>query len=112
MKVYIAGPISGRPRDNREAFDGAEAYLEYRGHTPLSPFTIEAYSHSGVCPPGPRENSGHTAPCHLRTDIVGMLMCDAIYMLKGWESSAGARLELAVAAQCGLQVYVQDGGQL
>lgn len=43
----------------------------------------------------------------LQGDIVMLLRCDAIYMLKGFESSLGATEELRVATGTGLEVFYQ-----
>ena len=34
--------------------------------------------------------------------------CDLIYMLKGWELSKGAKLELDVASSCGIEVLFEN----
>lgn len=41
---------------------------------------------------------------HMRVDIRALVDCDSIYMLKGWELSKGAKLELDVASSCGIPV--------
>ena len=40
-------------------------------------------------------------------DCAAIPFLDAIYLLKGWEKSKGARRELAVALQHNLQVIVE-----
>ena len=40
-------------------------------------------------------------------DIGLLLTCDYIYMLRGWELSKGAKLELDVASSCGIQVLFE-----
>ena len=44
---------------------------------------------------------------HMRADIALLLGCDYIYMLKGWELSKGAKLELDVASSCGIKVLFE-----
>jgi hypothetical protein len=36
-----------------------------------------------------------------------LLHCDAIYMLNNWRTSRGARVELAVAVELGLEILIQ-----
>ena len=43
----------------------------------------------------------------LRADIALLLACDYIYMLKDWELSKGAKLELDVASSCGIKVLFE-----
>lgn len=103
-KLYVAGPMSGIPQDNIPAFEEAGNWLEDKGFDALLPHTIDPHQHAGPCPKGPKGESQHTAPCHLRTDIQEMLSCDGIVLLRGWEASQGARLEMSVASACGLDV--------
>ena len=49
---------------------------------------------------------------HMRTDIRNLLDCDYIYMLGGWETSKGAKLELDVASSCGLKVIYENPNTL
>ena len=42
--------------------------------------------------------------------MAALVQCDAIYLLKGWESSKGTRLELEVALALGLDV-IQEGAE-
>lgn len=114
LRVYIAGPIAGKPNANRAAFSRAVKYVERRGHMALNPHTVKVVPHLDPCPEGPPggEGSEHTAPCYMRHDIIAMLNCDAIYLLRGWEYSIGARTEFEVARSCGLKIFYQDKGTL
>lgn len=113
MKVYIAGPIAGYPHANRHAFAAAFWHLKALGHDPLNPHDIPPHAHEGECPAGPvaGESDAHTAPCYMRSDIIGMLGCDAVYFLRGWERSSGAFAELSAARAAGLALWFegQDG---
>jgi len=41
------------------------------------------------------------------TDVYQLLKCDEIYMIRNWQNSKGARIELAVACLKGLKVTFQ-----
>ena len=41
-------------------------------------------------------------------DFAALPLCDAIYLLDGWETSKGAKLEFDVASTCGLKIYYQS----
>lgn len=103
MKVYISGPITGVPREvYRANFANAADTLLEMGFTPVNPtLQLPDYEECG-CPQDPTNK--HEWSCYMRQDIVMMLDSDIILMLPGWEKSHGARLELAVAAACGLRV--------
>ena len=42
-------------------------------------------------------------------DLAAVRSCDAIYLLRGWENSRGAKKELAEAIARRLQVMLEDG---
>jgi len=104
--VYLSGPIAGYPEGNEKAFRAVATYLEAQGYEAIVPHDLLPAVHEGECPKGYRsEGARHAAACHLRSDLVEMLRhADEIWMLPGWESSVGARLEMQVAAACGLPV--------
>lgn len=86
VRIYIAGPMTGYENFNREAFHRAEDALKREGHTVLNPAVLP---------------DGLTQP-HYMDICMAMLRCvDAVYMLKGWQQSAGARAELALAEKLG-----------
>ena len=88
VRVYIAGPMTGYENFNREAFHKAEEELKREGHTVLNPAVLP---------------DGLTQP-HYMDICMAMIRCvDAIYMLKGWQRSAGAKAELALAEKLGVK---------
>lgn len=94
-KVYISGAIAHHDlQERRNAFAEAERYLDLKGYEPVNPFRngLPDWAHW-------RE--------HLRADIRLLLDCEYIYMLRGWELSKGAKLELDVASSCGIKVLFQ-----
>ena len=85
MTYYISGPMSGLPQNNLAAFAVAAITLRSNGHITIYP----------GCPLLPSRGSYRTL---LRNDLVAICdKADALYMLKGWEHSPGARAEHAVA---------------
>ena len=96
MKIYIAGPITGR--DYNEAFadfEAAETYLRVMGHDPVNPMKKVS------------EQAGKTWAEYMREDIPLLLECEAIFMLKNWERSKGARLEYRIAKALGIKIRRQ-----
>lgn len=94
MKVYIAGPMSGFDQFNRPAFHAAESNLREHGNVVLNPATL----------PDGLSQAQYMDIC------LAMLRCaDAVYMLAGWEKSAGARAEHALAEKLELWRFYQDG---
>jgi len=42
VKIYIAGPIFGKPDSNRKAFASMKAFLVSRGYEVVSPWDLDA----------------------------------------------------------------------
>jgi hypothetical protein len=98
-KFYIAGPMTGLPDFNFDAFDEAAAKLRSLGLTVANPAEID---HGETL-----ETRGKTKPYknYLAAAIVMMIHCTDIVLLPGWAKSKGARYELDLAITCGHGVY-------
>lgn len=93
MKIYIAGPMTGLVEFNRPAFMFTAAKLTGRGHVALNP---------AVLPDG-------LSQAEYMDICLAMLRCaHAIYLLDGWEKSAGARAEKALAEKLRLEIIYQS----
>lgn len=91
MKVYISGRFSGLPYEEvKENFKRAEEYLRAQGYETVSPLDLS---------PDPSLSWEE----HMKKDLSGMLQCDAICMIEGWEKSRGATLEYYIAVQIGMK---------
>lgn len=85
-RVYISGPISNNPR-YIEDFKAAEDKLRALGYEPVNP-----------C-----RNTGDTYKELIDARLKDLMTCDAMYMLPGWQLSAGATLELKYAQTVGME---------
>ncbi|MBP8268414.1 MAG: DUF4406 domain-containing protein [Aeromonas sp.] len=90
-KIYIAGPMSGLPNFNRDAFNAEAHRLLGLGHVALNP---------AILPDG-LEQHEYMAIC-----IEMVKMADQLVMLPGWERSAGARAEHALAIKLGKTIIL------
>lgn len=97
--IYIAGQMAGLPENNFKAFFDAEARLISDGWDPVNPARFDHVF--GKNPTGKLLD----ACCESERAAIPYL--DAIYLLKGWEKSKGAKRELAVALQHNLEVIVE-----
>lgn len=88
MKVYISGPVTGLPDENREAFTAAARILKADGFDAVIP-------HDHVKP-------GSTWEEAMRDCIRAMMDCDAVFMLDGWNRSRGAQAEMITAVLIGI----------
>ena len=92
-RVYISGPMTGRPQYNRPAFFAMEKRLKALGFSVLNP---------AGWPEQP------TWEDYLRVDLAMLSRyADAIMLLDGWEHSRGARTEAAMARGLGLPVLFE-----
>lgn len=78
-KVYISGPMTGIENLNKEAFNEAEKLLISQGHEVINP---------AVLPDGMNYDD------YIKIAKVFIDNCDRIYLLKDWEKSKGANIEL------------------
>ena len=99
MRIYISGKMSGSEQNAvMEKFDRARRELEEAEHEVLTPTSLpqeEAY------PTLSHQDYMHV--CYAVIDI-----CDAVYMLKDWTESPGARAEHAFAKAIGLEVMYEE----
>lgn len=91
MKIYIAGRISGY-EGYKEHFTKVEKALKNEGFVVLNPSIL----------PG-----GLTQEEYMRICIPMLNICKGIYMLEGWETSVGAKIEHSLAVQAGKEVFYE-----
>ena len=106
-RLYISGPVTGRPYDNEAAFREAQTRLFGAGYGALIP-------HDLVLPEDPRETA-MLLRIHDLTALDKDSGCmsisplyDGLALLPGWGQSEGAKLEKAVAEACGIPVKTVD----
>lgn len=106
-RLYLSGPITGKPNDNREAFEEAAAALMAEGYGVDIPHNI--------VPESVEDWKGAMLHClhHLTTTRVrcdeghkgehtGHPYVQGLAMLDGWEKSKGAMLEKQIAEALGI----------
>ncbi len=91
-RLYVIGPVTGRPDDNFEAFGAASDKLLEAGCHPCIP---HEFVPKGAAWPDAMRDSIHALTGHRPA-------FDGVAMLDGWEQSRGARLERQVAEACGI----------
>lgn len=94
MVIYIAGPITNT-LNYRSSFSAAERMLRADGHIVFNPSSL---------PVGLPHDS------YLPIGRAMMDAGDAVYFLRGWESSAGARSEFDYATKHSKRLMFEDGG--
>ncbi len=83
MRVYVAGPMSGRPDLNRSAFSVAAEQLRSEGYSVFNPAAANL--------------EGTPLPKIMSHVLSQLCECGAIALLPGWWRSGGARIEWLLA---------------
>ena len=95
MRIYISGKITGTT-DYMERFAAAEKYLSDKGHTVVNPAKV-----NGAMP------EDMTWEEYMEMSLCMLRLCGAIFMLKGWEDSAGANVEYVQAVNDDKLIFFQ-----
>lgn len=100
--IYIAGQMAHLPLLNFPAFYRAEEQLEKEGWRVINPARFDKVfnvHNEGV--------DGKLLDAVCESERAAIPFLDAIYLLKGWENSKGAKLELKVALEHNLEIIVE-----
>lgn len=97
MRVYISGAITGT-HDFIHRFAKAEAELKKQGFSVINPAAVNT-----------RLPLDTTYEEYMTMSLTMLDMCDAIYMLKGWEKSCGANREYGYALAKDYIVMLEGG---
>lgn len=97
MKVYISGPITGTT-DYMDRFENAQEELKAVGCEVINPAWVNE--------PLPKSTT-HEEYMHVSFAL--MDLCEAVYMLDGWDKSKGCRMEFEYAARHGLSITFEGG---
>lgn len=98
--IYIAGQMAGLPDNNFPAFFAAEKVLRSKGWEPINPARFNTVFGT--------EPTGRLLDAVCESERAAIPHLDAIYLLKGWENSKGAKRELEVALHHDLMVVVEE----
>ena len=107
MKFYISGKIGEEvpSPETLAKFKEAEDVLKGKGFEVFNPTTSGLGAHAESLA---RKNGTTFYEEILLLDLQELKKCDAIYMLRDWERSNGANLELDYARCIGRKRYWQD----
>lgn len=97
MRIYISGPVEGTA-DKAARFSKAQKELEkdFPGAEIVNPIHMERYRNF-LCP---------EELMTLKMQLLAGSVCDAIYLLEGWEQSCTANRELGYArGKCMTELY-------
>lgn len=96
-RIYISGRISGTEiLLTRRRFMQKEIELNKISHVEYNPMKELNL-----------EEPLHTWLYYMRVGICNLMICDSIYMLKGWRKSRGARIEFTIARLLKYKIYFE-----
>ncbi len=95
IRVYVLGPMTGYPLENRPAFKAATRKLRAMGFEVVSPDELDDLHPIEV--PDWRG--------YMERDIPYLIQCQAGVALPGWRHSKGATLEGGILAHLGRPIY-------
>lgn len=101
--LYVIGPVTGKPNENRQAFHEARRNLKAFGYYAQIP-------HDYISAGSPW-NKAMAISLDILTecgDEPGVPLFDGVALLTGWDDSKGACLEKQVAEAIGLTVKTVD----
>lgn len=102
-RIYIAGPMRGYDELNMPAFKRADfklCHLDWNVENPV-------FIGDGFGTPAEIEANPDLLRRLMELELAVVKSCDAIYLLRGWEKSTGARAELRVALDHNLEIILE-----
>jgi hypothetical protein len=109
--VYIAGPMRGIPHFNFPAFDAKKAELTGMGYKVISPADLDREvgidGDTDLDHLSAEETRKVLNGCILRDVHAIAERCDLLYVLKGWETSKGCAVEIALAKFLGMGIIYE-----
>ena len=101
MKIYIAGKVAGLPESEyTEYFSAVEEYRTNNGFQTINPVKLIETVQDAI----PWELSHMEI---MDIDLAVLAYCDAIYLMKNWKESRGAREEYRHAISNGLDIIME-----
>jgi len=95
MKIYISGAITNNPNAKAQFDKAKQTLLELnKGYEPISPMDL------------PHEHS-KSWNAFMREDIKAMMDCQGIYLIEGWTTSKGARIEKELAQSLDFKIIYE-----
>ena len=108
-RIYIAGPMRGKPRFNFDAFDRAAARLAAHGYDAINPADMDRSL--GLNPERDEATPDFLRKAAHRDAKALVNDADGVALLPGWQQSIGAMRELVLAEMMDLPIYDAETGQ-
>ena len=107
LRVYISGPITGKPNLNKDAFENEERLLKESGYSTFNPHSIAGPSDEVWLEwnqLAEDERKKKIWQYYMRVCVGQIPLCDEMRMLPHWQNSHGSRLGHQIARELGLKI--------
>lgn len=94
VTIYLSGPMTGHADWNFPAFNKAASELRQQGYAVMNP----AETDNG--------DASKPRSYYMRKDVIMVAESDMVCVLPGWETSRGAKLEVAIAHELEMPVLI------
>lgn len=95
LKCYIAGKIADLPESEYKAnFEQGKKEVLAMGFEPISPVDLP-------------HNHGRKWTDYMREDLGELIKCHSLYALRNWRFSTGAKIEIELALNLGINIIHQ-----
>lgn len=102
--IYVSLPITGMPEGQQESIAASKRKMLAKEYDVITPFDLQKIL-DGICK---EHGSDPNYIDYLFSDIVALMLCDAIYMCHGWEYSKGCLAEFYFARAIGIDIIYED----
>lgn len=101
--VYVSLPIAGHENTVYDRNDEAVNYIKSLGKTPISPIDINHIDDKALGNHFQIEKTAY----YMGRDVEQVILCDALFLCKGWENSKGCKVEKYVAEIYSKKIFYQ-----
>ena len=107
-RIYLSGPMAGKPDLNREAFSRAESEFSANGFDVVNPHAISCEVMRNYALRWNFLTDDEKYRLFLGHDLLNLCKCDEAHFLKGWQYSTGANMEHSIAIGLKLDVTYES----
>jgi len=108
---YVAGKLTAptpyKYMKNIEHAKDVSLKLRKKGYAVICPHQNSAHQCGAL-----RKDAEQDFEAWIERDIEILKRCDAIYMLRGWRNSRGAKIEHAKAKEFEKEIYYEENGDI
>lgn len=109
-RIFISGPMNGYKKFNFDHFDEIEEILKNQGYIVVNPATISKRYLGDLVnkiDKEPIDFNSFDFDAMIKEHSEELIKSDAMYLLKGWQNSIGAKNELLLALKHNKEIILE-----